>query len=385
CGKALDCPATCAGGAACPGNHVCPGSGGTGCSGLQCQITKDACPMASPTTLTGTIYDPAGKVPLYNILVYVPNTTPSAITSGAACDKCDTYVTGTPMAVPLPDAQGRFSLKGVPSGTNIPLVIQTGKWRRQITVASVPACASTALTDKNQTRLPRNKSEGDIPLIAIATGGSDALECLVRTVGIDGAEFTNDSGTGRVQLFQGYRASPTLMANGASSALRSADTLWASLTSMRKFDVVLMACEGDDARSEGRTAAQYAAVRGYADIGGRVFGSHFHNNWIRSEDGQPNAGDPQGVKVALGGHQLAEPSTLLIDSTFPKGMAFRDWLVNVGASTTPGQISISNGEHTVDSVIAGVAQQWIYGTDPGRNPNTVVEYFSFTTPVKSTN
>src|SRR4029079_15766364 len=131
--------------------------------------------MTSPTTLTGTIYDPAAKVPLYNILVNVPNTTPSAITSGAAGHKCDRYVTGTPIAVALTDAQGRFSLKGVPSGTNIPVVIQTGKWRRQISGASVPACASTPLTDKNQTRLPRNKSEGDIPRIAIATGGSDAL------------------------------------------------------------------------------------------------------------------------------------------------------------------------------------------------------------------
>ena len=388
CGKALDCPATCAGGVACPANHVCPGSGGTGCSGLQCQITKDNCPMTSPTTLTGTIYDPAAKVPLYNILVYIPNTTPSAITSGAACDKCDTYVTGTPIAVALTDAQGRFSLKGVPSGTNIPVVIQTGKWRRQITVANVPACTSTALTDKNQTRLPRNKSEGDIPLIAIATGGSDALECLVRTVGIDEAEFTNDSGTGRVQLFQGYRASPTLMANGASSALRSADNLWASLTSMRKYDVVLMACEGDDGPSEGRTAAQYAAVRGYADIGGRIFGSHYHNNWIRSEDGQPNQGYPKVVNFSSGAHGLDNPVPfpLMIDSSFPKGAAFRDWLVNVGASTTPGTLAIVDGEHTIDSVVAGVAQQWVYGSDISRSPaKPVVEYFSFTTPVGSAN
>ena len=180
CGKALDCPATCPGGAACPANHVCPGGGGTTCSGLQCQIMRDNCPMTSQTTLTGVVYDPAGKNPLYNILVYVPNTAPSAITSGASCDKCDTYVTGQPIAVALTDAQGRFSLKNVPSGANIPLVMQTGKWRRQITVANVPACTSTALTDKNQTRLPKNKSEGDIPLIAIATGGSDAVECLVR-------------------------------------------------------------------------------------------------------------------------------------------------------------------------------------------------------------
>ena len=124
---------------------------------------KDACPTTSQTTLTGVVYDPAGKNPLYNILVYVPNTTPSAITSGATCDKCDTYVTGQPIAVALTDAQGRFSLKNVPSGANIPLVMQTGKWRRQITVANVPACASTALTDKNQTRLPQQQERGRHP------------------------------------------------------------------------------------------------------------------------------------------------------------------------------------------------------------------------------
>jgi len=123
------------------------------------------------------------------------------------------------------------------------------------------------------------------------------------------------------------------MANGASSALRSADNLWASLTSMRKYDVVLMACEGDDGPSEGRTAAQYAAVRGYADIGGRIFGSHYHNNWIRSEDGQPNQGYPKVVNFSSGAHGLDNPVPfpLMIDVSFPKGVAFRDWLVAVDA------------------------------------------------------
>ena len=182
--------------------------------------------------------------------------------------------------------------------------MQTGKWRRQITVANVPACTSTALTDKNQTRLPKNKSEGDIPLIAIATGGSDAVECLVRSIGIDENEFTNDSGAGRIHLFQGYRASPTIMTGGASAALRVVDQLWASVTSMRRYDVALMACEGDSGQSESRTAAQYAAVRGYADLGGRIFGSHYHNNWIRSEDGEPNQGYQQVVQFSSGAHGL---------------------------------------------------------------------------------
>ena len=149
-----------------------------------------------------------------------------------------------------------------------------------------------------------------------------------------------------------------------------------------------MACEGDDGPSEGRTAAQYAAVRGYADIGGRIFGSHYHNNWIRSEDGEPNQGYPQVVKFASGAHGLDNPVPypLQIDTSFPKGVAFRDWLVAVGATPTPGQISINDGEHTVDAVIPPLAQQWIYGQDTSRSPTKpVVEYFSFTTPVGSAN
>jgi hypothetical protein len=385
CGKALDCPAMCPNNVACPANHACPGS--SGCSGIQCQIAKDNCPATSQTTLTGVIYDPAGKIPLYNILVYVPNATPAAITSGATCDKCDTYVTGSPIAVALTDAQGRFSLKNIPSGANIPVVIQTGKWRRQITIANVPACASTALTDKNQTRLPKNKGEGDIPLIAIATGGSDALECLLRSVGIDEVEFTNDSGAGRIHLFQGYRASPTLMAGGASSTLSPVNQLWASVTSMRRYDVVLMACEGDAGQQRSRTAPQYAAVRGYGDIGGRIFGSHFHNGWIRSEDGTPSQGYPAVAVFPSGAHALDKPVPypLMIDSSFPKGMAFRDWLVNVGATPTPGTILVHDGEHTVDAVIPGISQQWIYGQDTSRSPTKpVVEYFSFSTPVGAT-
>src|SRR4029453_390693 len=89
----------------------------------------------------------------------------------------------------------------VPAGDNVPLVIQAGKWRRQIVIPHVNACADTAITDFDQTRLPRMHAEGHMPKIALTTGNGDALECLLRKVGIYDVEFTPETGTGRVNFY----------------------------------------------------------------------------------------------------------------------------------------------------------------------------------------
>src|SRR5438477_4627360 len=142
--------------------------------GLKCLQVN--CPDGGPrSTLSGTVYDPAGKDPVYNALVFVPTAPLDAIATGATCDKCNGgNVSGKPLVSTLTNARGEFSLQDVPIGSNIPLVVQVGKWRRKVTIPSIAtACGDNHLTDHNLTRLPRNASEGDMPKIAVATGGKD--------------------------------------------------------------------------------------------------------------------------------------------------------------------------------------------------------------------
>ena len=150
-------------------------------------------------------------------------------------------------------------LENVPVVANLPIVIQVGKWRREITLATVTACVDNPITDANLTRLPRTKAEGHIPKMALTTGGSDALECLLRKIGIADSEFTTDTGNGRVHLYIGGRpdASSSLGTDRFATTLNggavfpSATTLWGNTNKMLGYDIMLLSCEG----------SQYADVK----------------------------------------------------------------------------------------------------------------------------
>src|SRR5262245_38784821 len=74
------------------------GSGGTGTGGcvrLACQ--QRPCPGAPKTSVSGTVTTPKGDLPLYNVIVYVPNAKLSDIPTGASCDRCDTPLSGDPL------------------------------------------------------------------------------------------------------------------------------------------------------------------------------------------------------------------------------------------------------------------------------------------------
>ena len=167
-----------------------------------------SCASGGETTLTGTVYDPAEKNPLYGIVVYVPSEPPAAIATGASCYSCGSLYTGNPIAVAVTDSAGNFTIHGVPDGANIPLVVQVGKWRMQYTLPSVTACQANDAGGilKAKLKLPNNHQVGDIPSIAIATGGADSLECLLHRIGVDESEYgPGPTSPGRIHIFFGDR------------------------------------------------------------------------------------------------------------------------------------------------------------------------------------
>lgn len=347
------------------------GTGGNGaCVGLECQ--QVICDSGTKTTVTGRVYDPAGKLPLYNVVVYVPNAPLLPLTDGASCDQCGT-LSGSPVVTALTDTDGRFVLENVPVGDDIPLVIQLGKWRREFVLPSVEKCVDNPTADTT-IRLPRNKGEGHIPKIALTTGGADPLECLLKKLGLDEAEFTNPDGNGRVNLFTGpdgtSRYKDSL--NGGAD-FEAATTLWGTVDSLLRYDIVLMACEEAQNASQKPQAARQAMLE-YTSQGGRVFASHWHNYWLQH-------GPPEFQSVATW-EFLDDPmdTTFIgtVDASFPKGQALSDWLFNVQASTDPGKLVIIQPQRTIETVNDEVARQWIYSEAP-ITPG--IQYFSFNTPV----
>jgi len=341
------------------------------------------CPNGGDTTVTGIVYDPAGKVPLYNVVVYVPDAPLGDITTGATCDKCGQTLSGSPLVTALTDASGKFTLGRVPVGDNIPLVVQIGKWRRAITIPNVGACAETRLAAAD-TRLPRNHTEGNIPLIAITTGGADSIECLPRRMGIDDSEFSTKGGAGRIHLYKGddntgdgdLATGKFAPGVGGGATFAPSTDLWSTKDELKVYDIVILSCEGTiNPSSKPVTARQ--ALYDYETIGGRVFASHWHRYWF--SDGPapvPSIGSWKDQK-----DQDQEQNAIVNDS-FPKGAAFADWLVNVGASATRKVLPITVARDNLNAVDTTKARDW--ATIPayvGATPPPAVQFTSYNAPI----
>jgi hypothetical protein len=341
------------------------------CVGLECQ--KVPCGGGVQTTVSGTVYAPNGKLPLYNVIVYVPNGPVAPLTKGATCDKCGATVSGSPVATALSDAKGQFVLKDVPVGENIPLVIQLGKWRRQVTIPRVEACVDTKLTDPNLTRLPKKQSEGDMPKIAVTVGGCDRLSCMLPKVGIDASEFGVDGSSKAVHF---YKPSSGFLLDGPAG-MKDARVLWDNPAKLKQYDIAIFSCECSEQPSTKGTAS-YAAVNEYLNSGGRIFTTDFQYLWYKqSPDANMRAVSPIPGGAPTGGNPVN------INTTFPKGKALADWLSYVDKSVTYGKVTCDYVFNNFSPADPSKSQTWgsssggSGGAGGGNNPR----FLTVNTPV----
>jgi hypothetical protein len=288
------------------------------------------CGTSNGTTISGKVFDPAGKNPLYNVFVYVPNRPLDPIPdNGVVCQACQAPASGKPIASAVTNEKGEFVIKNAPVGTNIPLVMQVGKWRRKINVAQVKQCVDNPQTDANQTRLPKKHKEGSpddhIPRIAY-TQGCDKGECfLLKRIGIDPSEFTGPSQTGRVHVYAGNDSFYNFT-SGIPGGVGNWSSLYNSATELKKYDIVFSSCECNTYdRGQG-----YQNIKTYLESGGRFFGTHYFYNLFASQNqcqwGASTCKGPTDFNqvASWGPDDFPTSQFLNIDTSHPKGKALND-------------------------------------------------------------
>jgi hypothetical protein len=375
-------------------------------AGLKCNVS---CSGGATTSISGTVYDPAGRDPLYNIVVYVPASPlqplPSGVPTGADACSCPALYKSGSVVTTTTAVDGTFTLKDAPTGTNVPLVIQVGKWRRLFHV-DVTACKDNAQADKTLL-LPNSVATGDtndsMPQIAVSTGSADTLECLMTRIGLPSTEYVAGAGgSGHIHVFAGGNTGRgggggvgTAETPGMTGAPASPTSLWASQSQMMPYDIVMLSCEGGETYN-----ANPPALEAYLNAGGRAFGSHYHYAWFSGPIGSgqaysapadwgtnlanwtANGNGTGGGGFNIGGTPIGGTIvTTLNGSTMPfaKGEALDKWLgiVNaLGQNGVPaGELSIYQPRYNAQVVAADKpSQPWITSS-----PWTM--YFSFDTPI----
>jgi hypothetical protein len=392
--------------------------------GLACQIALD-CPSGSPTTLAGKVYDPAGNNPLPGAYVYVPVDPTGALpplSTGPACDSCAAIGSIDAVTVAQTSADGSFSLPNVPStdlapNAAIPLVVQVGKWRREVMLASVPKCQTLAV-DPNDSRLPRSSADGlgghaDIPKMAIATGSQDAVQCLLLKMGVDSSEFQLPGGPHRIDYYFGSGmdfstpAPPeSALVGGPGAADAGADGGGAdaatdggggSSPALANYDIVLLPCgavpAADPTHAYPIDDVYADNVSAYANAGGHLYTSHFGYTWLATPSnldvqGRPTQANPTNPATGnvnpfygvanwdLNKATYDPPVSATIDTTLASGQTFATWMNTIGAASASSQFSVVTARQDVDQVNAP-ATEWARHSSSPNEPF----YFSFDTPL----
>jgi hypothetical protein len=363
-----------------------PGTPTSSCTTGLCLAVPANC--ASTTSLSGIVYDPAGQNPIYGAVVFVPNdpngNLPAIKPGTNSCGTCDASV-GNAVAVTTTDPGGHFKLTGVPATSHVPLVVQVGKWRRRnVFISSVTACQDTPVPP-DMSRLPRNQKEGDMPQMALLTGGCDDLGCFLKNVGIDASEFSSPRGGGRLDIYRGGDDSnlggppaPNLVGGrtggAAGNCASSSCPLWSSTSNLEYYDIVLLACECTENQAN---KPDKTPLHDWVDKGGKVFTTHYQYTWFKNgpADFQKVANWTTGADSP---DAAPDPGPFRVDTSFPKGKALLDLLAN-RALNANGTVPLNPPDvKTSVTTVNPPTVRWIY--DVSETPNNV-KYMSIDAPI----
>jgi hypothetical protein len=345
-------------------------------AGLESAATQ-ALAQTCTTTIAGKVYAPNQTDPLPNILVYVPTTPVQAFTTQGpgSCGTPAAFVSGNPLVSTTTAFDGSFSLTGPGlAGSNVTVVVQAGKWRRQYTGLNVPACQTINLI----AAMPANQAQGDLPRIAISTGGSDAIECILRSnkMGLSDSEFTAPSGTGSIQLYAGS-GTPGITYDASGTRLPSETALVGAQATLDSYDLAIFACQGTPSVPAALVTQNQTDLTNYANIGGRVFATHYNYVWL-----EDNAAF-QGVANWIADDSIATaaiPAT--INQGFPEGATLAKWLQGIGATSTLGQMPLTDTRADQRGVNAPTQSWATLNYSDGRVTDPVMQ-FTFDTPINA--
>ena len=350
-------------------------------------LVPAACAVAfaqtpATTTISGTVYDPRGTggLPLPNVLVYAST---SAVSPPPAGVQCLTYANQIPTGANVVTytytaGDGTFTLQNVPENASYTVVIQAGKWQRQFseTVAAAPLSGLIL-------SMPADHTQGNIPLIAIATGSVDGAECVLRDMGISDSEFTDDTGSvnpgGSIHLYKGSDSPGAEIS--ASTPNETGLMGGTSTTPLNSYDMVMFPCQGT--ASGQATATGATNLLNFATAGGRIFATHYSYAWL--DPASPyNAQFGSVANWTTGTEQQINSGIGTVLTNFSDGAILAQWLQNSGATVigTSNQIDISTLRTDVGSVIAPT-QSWVTlnsGSYSGQTGNPVMQ-MTFNVPV----
>jgi len=392
--------------------------------------------FAESTTISGTVYMPNGTDVLPNVLVYVTTGTATVPASGAKCpgteaEGCITASTILPVVVgsgtgvyayTYTAVDGTFTLSDVPENTNYTLVIQSGKWVSEFSedvgstaitgiVLEMPSSHNAGFVNPQPTST-LTAAQGNIPLIAIATGNADAVECVLRKtnygLGLSDCEFTDDNGNvpsgcsgatgGRIHFYQGDKAAGAVITS--STPLETALMGGTSATPLGSYDLLMLPCQGVTSTE---TAANINNLIAYTSAGGRVAATHYSDIWLDTGDTYGGAGFSGAATYTASTSPTAGSGSTLgtngngygigsLNTDFTAGSTLSSWLYESGYSANgtlgtansgiEGEVEISTLRIQVESVIPPT-QTWLtLDQETGSSyTGTPIMQMSFNTPV----